>query len=781
MQGLTTSRIPNEHSLGRQTPGQIRPTAGPPRQPQPVRGRQPPRPSPVQITRAPLQPAIQPQPEEELNVVIPEMPLGQKRPDQTRTTRYPTPPRRVQPPPTARIPVQPARNQPPPVAPVEVTFPEQELAPLVTNPPRQVPQWTRQPTQVTRYPPVPRASFMTTTTTRLPQVPRSQVRVTQPPVRKVPQRQQGNQEMQTQRPQNPPSWQQNQITRQTQQPRTTRQPPRVQPPPQRRPVQPRPVTFPTPVPAAPTEQPFESSRELPNCRQISDRINPSNQNLPICQEPQMQEPCQNAPYNPSDSRPLCPTNCRMPNEPFNPSDRRPVCPPTQTSVSAQGCRSPNQPTYVGDRRPLCTPPPAPVQTGCRDPSAPFMPNDNRPLCPKPTMITPEDASQPQQENCRHFMERPKAGDRRPICRTNQQQPRPNTNQQSQKPGKQPQTQQRQPQNQINRSPNPQPTRRQPWQTTRRPQDTTNLIRDQQVGKVPQVNQGNGQPMYPQPPNGAIQPQPSPQPDFTQQPQPSPQPAFTQQPQPRPQQPGRWQPQTAQRQPQPLQRQPQPVQRQPQPVQRQQQPNIRQPQPTPRIPQQNNNIQPVPTPRQPSFQQHNQRRPQPVPQQPQLGQPQAGFQPSTPGLGAPLPTSVTPQAPSRPVFIPQQQPRPQSQVPATPPPLAFQPFQTTSLPFNRQTTVGIAQPRRPVPRPQPGTSFPGRVTTSTTRIPVSVTGTSATPEEDSRRTLYEIVEDPSLLIRGRPVKLTKIFELFHKAGIEDVLLGAGIAFPYLLAS
>ncbi|KAG8183088.1 hypothetical protein JTE90_010911 [Oedothorax gibbosus] len=791
VQGLTTSRIPNEQSLVRQTPGQTpRPTARPRQPQQPTRGRQPPRPAPVLITRAPLQPAIQPQPEEELNAVVPEVPTGQKRPEQGRTTRYPTPSRRIPPPPSPRI-APPPRSQPPPVIPGDVTYPEQELAPVVTNPPRQTPQWAnRQPTQATRYPPVPRASFMTTTTTRLPQVPRSQVRVTQPPIGKVPQTQQGfttgpHQGMQPQRPANQPIWQQNQITRQTQQPRTTRQPPRVQPPPQRRPVQPRPVTFPTPVPAAPTEQPFESSRELPNCRQRSERINPSNQNLPICQEPQMmQEPCQNAPYNPSDSRPLCPANCRMPNEPFNPSDRRPVCPPTPTSVSGQGCRSPNQPTYVGDRRPLCTPPPPnPVQTGCRDPSAPFTPSDNRPLCPTPTMITPHDvpqsqgcrnANEPQdsrplcpaqqQENCRNFMERPKAGDRRPICRTNQQQPRPNVNQQGPRPGNVPQTQQRQPQNQGSRSPNSQPARQQPWQTTRRPQDTTNLIRDQQVGKVPQVN---GRPMQPhsQPSSGAVQPQPSPQPDYPPQPQPSPQPAFTLQPQPRPQQPDR-------RQPQPVQRQPQPVQRQPQPIQRQQQPNIRQQQqPIPRIPQQNT-IQPVPTPRQPSFQQHNQRRPQIVPQQPQLGQPQTGFQPSTVGLGGPLPTSVTPKAPSRPVFIPQQQPgsRPQTQGLPTPPPLSFQPIQTTSLPVNRPTTAGLAQPRRPV-QPQPGVSFPGRVTT-TTRIPVSVTGTSANPEEDSRRTLYEIVEDPSLLIRGRPVKLTRIFELFHKAGIEDVLLGAG---------
>lgn len=54
----------------------------------------------------------------------------------------------------------------------------------------------------------------------------------------------------------------------------------------------------------------------------------------------------------------------------------------------------------------------------------------------------------------------------------------------------------------------------------------------------------------------------------------------------------------------------------------------------------------------------------------------------------------------------------------------------------------------------------------------MTGTSTSPGEDSRRSLYEIVEDPALLIRGRPVQLTRIFELFHKAGIEDFLTGPG---------
>lgn len=121
-------------------------------------------------------------------------------------------------------------------------------------------------------------------------------------------------------------------------------------------------------------------------------------------------------------------------------------------------------------------------------------------------------------------------------------------------------------------------------------------------------------------------------------------------------------------------------------------------------------------------------------------------------------------------------------------------------FHFPTQQGVSQPgstgTRPgqpfVPQGRPGTGqghqtgspapVPGsinRPTTTSTRRPISVTGTSTTPGEDSRRTLYEIVEDPALLIRGRPVHLTKIFELFHKAGIEDILNGPGRVFFYCL--
>lgn len=76
--------------------------------------------------------------------------------------------------------------------------------------------------------------------------------------------------------------------------------------------------------------------------------------------------------------------------------------------------------------------------------------------------------------------------------------------------------------------------------------------------------------------------------------------------------------------------------------------------------------------------------------------------------------------------------------------------------------------------------PVRRPVTTTRLPISGTGISTTTGDDARRTLYEIVEDPALLIRGRPVQLTKIFELFHKAGIEDILTSSGkckLSFPF----
>ncbi|GFY56844.1 transforming growth factor-beta-induced protein ig-h3 [Trichonephila inaurata madagascariensis] len=732
-----------------------------------------PLPQPNQITRSPIGPSAESQPEDDSNTLVGPGPHGGGQ----GTTRYPPPPRgqqpprpqqppRVQPPRTQQPPrgqqppraqqppswqqpprgQQPPRTQQPPswqqppsaqqpqTIPDNAVYPEQEISPGVTNTPRTTSRWVnRQPTQAPRYPTPPRGPA----TTRRPQTTRSYNRVTPPTVGKVskPDGDFGQtfttanpqQQFQTQKPAT--SWQQRQqVTPPTRRPptqqRTTYRPPRPIPPQQSRPTQPRPGSYPTPSPALPQPEeqpPFESNRQRPDCRQRSDILTPNNQNLPICPESDQLEPCQRAPYNPSDPRPLCPNDivqpgCRESNEPFNPSDTRPQCPP---SLPDQGCRMPGQPTYVGDRRPVCSPSP-PNQVGCRDPSAPFSPTDNRPLCatsgtfnpttPAQEISQPRDcrkANEPQdnrplcptdvQGDCRPFLERPKAGDRRPVCKINRPTPQQNPHDPTKGQAKLPQPQQPQrrptyPQPQGPRSPNTQTTRRPSWQTTRAPFDVTNQV------FIP------GQP----PASGNLSP-PSQQPGETI--------------------PGR--PQT------------QPTQG-PYPVQPQ-------------------------TGRQP-FQPQTGR--QPV--QPQTGrqpvQPQTGRQPVQPQTGGqPVqPQTVGSQQPS-PGFS-RTTSRPHSQGPYPQVGITNQPYRPTGSADFQPSQPFIPQ-RRPISPPRQQTnSYPGRGT-STPRVPVSVTGTT-TPGEDTRRTLYEIVEDPALLIRGTPVKLTKIFSLFHKAGIEDILSGPG---------
>ncbi|GFT76242.1 transforming growth factor-beta-induced protein ig-h3 [Nephila pilipes] len=730
-----------------------------------------PLPQPNQVTRSPVGPLAEPQPEDDSNTLVgpgpqhggghgttrypprsQQPPRPQQPPRVQQPPRAQQPPRGQQPPRTQQPPSwqQPPRGQQPPRAqqpqswqqppspqqpqtnPDNVEYPEQEISPAVTNTPQTTSRWVnRQQTQAPRYPTPPRGPA----TTRRPQTTRSYNRVTPPTVGKVsgPDSDQGQtftttnpqQEIQTQKPAT--SWQQRQqVTQPTRRPptqqRTTYRPPRPVPPQQSRPTQPRPGSFPTPSPAVPQpdeQPPFESNRQRPNCRQRGDILTPGNQNLPVCPESDQSEPCQRAPYNPSDPRPLCPSDvlqpgCREANEPFNPSDTRPQCPP---SLPGQGCRMPGQPTYSGDRRPLCSPS-LPNQVGCRDPSAPFSPTDNRPLCATTSTFNPttptQEISQPQdcrqanepqdnrplcptdvQGDCRPFLERPAPGDRRPVCKINRQTPQQRSHDPTKGQAKLPQPQQPQqrptyPQPQGPRGPNTQTTRRPSWQATNAPFEVTNQV------FTP------GQP----PVSGSLSPgsPPSQQPGVTI--------------------PGR--PQTGVRQPP--------------------RGSVSQPQPG-------------------SFQTQPTRGPYPI-------QPQTGRQPVQPqNVGSQQPSPGS--GPSPPQGNLRTTSRPHSQGPYPQTGITNQPLGPTGTADVQPNQPFIPQ-RRPIspPRQQPGfvTSFPGRGTSSP-RIPVSVTGTS-TPGEDTRRTLYEIVEDPALLIRGTPVKLTKIFSLFQKAGIEDILSGPG---------
>ncbi|CAL1276763.1 unnamed protein product [Larinioides sclopetarius] len=812
-----------------QRPGQLGQPQGPgqgtrPRQPvqQPQRPFTPSRVGPT--PRPILQPGVQTQPEDDLNTVVDtgNQPTGgQWQPQQT--TRYPPPSRQV---PTPRVPVQPPKAQQPPrgqpprgqqpprnqqptwgqqppraqqpsrqqppraqptwgqqppsgqqpqTSPDNVENPEQEIRPVVTNPPQTTSRWVnRQPTQAPRYPSPPRSPYRTPVTQR-PQTTRSYQRVTPPAVGKVSRpgteiaTESPQQDFQTQRPVvQTTSWRrQQQVTQPTR--RTTVRPSRPVPPTQRRPTQPRPGSFPTPAPVlpqGPDQPPFESNRQRPRCRQRGDILIPGSQNLPVCPDSDESEPCQSPPYNPSDPRPLCPivpSGCRDVNEPFNPSDTRPQCPP---SLPGQGCRVQGEPTYAGDTRPLCSPSP-PSQLGCRDPAAPFSPTDNRPLCdprgsqnpvtPSQGIAQPQGCRQatdpvdnrplcPSEEDCRPFLERPKPGDLRPVCKVNRQTPqqRPHDSTKGQQgQGKLPQSQQRPtyPQPQGPRSPGSQTTRR-PWQTTIAPQDNTNQV------FAPGQPPASGNSRTPSPPS---QPQGGKLPGRPQ--------SGSRQP-PR----GSWQTTTA-----------------PQDITNQVF--------SPGQPPASGGLRTPPPPSQPQGGKIPGRPPQSGSRQPQPGtvtQPPSGSYPFRPTNG-PYPIQpqtgirpVQPQPPSagtsRPYQPPAQNLRPQSQAPY---PQGGN-TQTPSYPVNQPGSADIAvnQPfvpqRRPVSptRQQIGsvTSYPGRGT-STPRAPVSVTGT-ATPSEDSRRSLYEIVEDPALLIRGTPVKLTKIFALFHKAGIEDILSGPG---------
>ncbi|GIX94738.1 transforming growth factor-beta-induced protein ig-h3 [Caerostris extrusa] len=576
---------------------------------------------------------------------------------------------------------QPPRGQPQTV-PGNVEFPEQEITPVVTSPPRTTSRWAnRQPTQATRYPTPPRSPYRTQATTRRPQTTRSYERITPNLVGKVSQPEAGLPQTFTTSPQ-----QVTQPTRRPSQQRTTVRPSRPVPQPQRRPTPPRPGSFPTPSqPAVPTEQPpFESNRQKPRCRQRWDILTPDNQNLPICPDSGDSEPCQRAPYNPSDRRPLCPDDivqpgqpgCRDASDPFNPSDTRPQCPP---SPPGQGCRIQGQPTYAGDRRPFCSPSPPNQVGGCRDLSVPFNPSDNRPLC---DTTNPPDL---QTQGCRKNSE-PQDG--RPLCPGEEDYP---MMQRKDNPDPESYHHHNNDQHILNlkdpESPNTQTTRRQSWQTTQAPQDITNQVFN--PGQPPAS--GNLRPPSLPSQGGSI--------------------------------PGR--PPTGSNQPS------------------------------------RGSVTQSPFALRPTN--------GPYPNQPQTGnqpiQPQT-VRPQSPGISRPY---QPPQGGSRTTT------RTQSQVGFT---------QTPSYPQNqpnRQTGSADVQPNQPFTpqrRPVPPSRLPvGSVTsypergTSTPRVPISVTGTT-TAGEDSRRTLYEIVEDPALLIRGTPVKLTKIFSLFHKAGIEDILSGPG---------
>ncbi|KFM68327.1 Transforming growth factor-beta-induced protein ig-h3, partial [Stegodyphus mimosarum] len=783
----------------------------------PSRIGQSPRPvsSPTHTTRTPYgQAGVQPEPENDISSIgdsgIQSVP-GQKRPDQTRT-RYPTPSRRVPTPrqPSRITPTQPPRDtfrgqQPQPQSDQDRNYPEQEISPTVTPPPRQTDKWSnRQQTQVPRYPTPSR----TQQTTRRPQTTRIYNRVTpsvgqqhgrEPSAEGIYTTQSPQQDFHTQKPGAGSSWQQRkQVTTTTKRPsqqQPTFRPSRVPPPPQRRPTQPRPAT--TTLPSI-SDQSFESNRQNPSCRRRGDRITPSTQNLPVCPE-STPDQCQNQPYNPSDPRPLCPNetetpDCRNVNEPYNPSDTRPLCP---SPVPEQDCRPFGQPTYVGDRRPLCSSPP-PTQTNCKDPSAPYNPADTRPLCrttsrPQPTPPRPQINPQPNcrrqdetaslgdnrpicpqetQADCRPFLERPQPGDRRPVCRVNQQPPRiPPSQQQRPQPGshvtkgqQQPRPPQRQPSYpQSGRYPATQTTRRQQWQTTTKPPqevfEQTDSPNQSQAGRQPPARVASRP--YP-PPSGTFQtrPQTGTQPGLRpDQPQIVPQSPAVGSSRPLPPPSGTFQtrPQTDT------------------------QSGLQPDQP-----------QAVSEPPQSEFGSHP-------------SQPQSGSYPAQPSSGISQPQSPVSRPGSRPSPSgPYTGSRPQPGIGLSPPRSSPPPRGTfTTRPQSgftqappRGTLPAVNQPQTPGRQPSsdvgPGsqifspqrqpvvhqgqrttsrTQYPGRVST-TPRVPISVTGTSTASGEDTRRTLYEIVEDPALLIRGQPVKMTKIFDLFHKAGIENVLTGPG---------
>ncbi|XP_054710682.1 uncharacterized protein LOC129220309 [Uloborus diversus] len=753
----------------------------------PSRTRQPPS-AFNQITQPPYQdPANQVQPEDDVNAVFGpgEQTLApQKRP----TTRFV--PRPTQPPHHSRFstPAIVSNNEP-------GAHDIDTNQPGIDHPPRQVNRWSnRQPTPPPRYPTPGRSPYRTQATTRSQHTTRSwgNAIVTQPSFAPQPgsdvnidtlHTTESPNQFRTDAPRDrTTNWQQRkQVTvapRSPAQQVTTQRPARV-PPPQRRPLQPRPTVRPT---SSSTNAPFESNRQRPSCRLQTDRVTHINQHLPLCSDEPTEE-CQPSPFNPADPRPLCPiemstTDCRS-HERFSPSDNRPLC-PNLVGQNAQNCRVLGNPTYVGDRRPIC-PPSTTVQQGCRDASEPFNPLDNRPLCstsgtedvfqppnvdnvPTQQCRRSNDPTYPQdtrplcpeepQQDCRPFLERPKPGDRRPVCQVNRQQPpqrqKPvNPTKDTTKPTKVNQSPRQNTYPPRGRYPTSQTTQRQSWQTTTQtPQSqfSTEITTNKPpLGKQPQRGtstrptafQPSNRPFQSRPQPGLRQPQPPPRLNPT-----TPQTGtFQNQPQ------SGFQPQTGAHTPQhspgsqPILPQSDPYPAAPQsgvnPSEQQQPPSSNQPQ---------SQYPPRPTSSPGQWTRPrvtlNPRRPEPP-----ISQPQSGL--VRPPVSPLAPPSGTYPSSEECVRCPNQQGGPVGSP-------GFQ-LRGQNTPSNRSPVQGQATPTRGSTAPQ---------------VPISVTGTSTTPGEDSRRTLYEIVEDPALLIRNHPVKLSKIFSLFHKAGIEDLLTGPG---------